>query len=175
MSMTNRTLAAQVRTIRERTIATLQDHFAYDDLDVDEFERRVTAAHTTESPAEIEALTQDLPPLPADVAAPATTGAAASTALATSRAGRAATSLVPASEVKDVQTIRGFMSATTRSGPWAVPRRMIIKATMSSAVLDFREARFPAGVVEIDVRAVMSSAEIIVPPGLAVETDGSAI
>jgi hypothetical protein len=46
---------------------------------------------------------------------------------------------------------------------------------MSSTVLDFREARLPAGPVEVDLRAVMSSAEIIVPPGLAVETEGMAI
>jgi hypothetical protein len=46
---------------------------------------------------------------------------------------------------------------------------------MSSAVLDFREARFPAGTVDLEVRVVMSSVEIIVPPGLAVETSGLAI
>ena len=36
-------------------------------------------------------------------------------------------------------------------------------------------ARLPAGVVDIDLRAVMSSIEILVPPGLAVETEGVAI
>jgi hypothetical protein len=33
----------------------------------------------------------------------------------------------------------------------------------------------PAGPVEIDLRALMASVEIIVPPGLAVETEGTAI
>lgn len=45
---------------------------------------------------------------------------------------------------------------------------------MSATVLDFREARFPAGPVDIEIHAVMSSVEIIVPPGLSVATDGSA-
>jgi hypothetical protein len=46
---------------------------------------------------------------------------------------------------------------------------------MSSTILDFREAQFPAGPVDLDLRAVMASVEIIVPPSLAVETRGSAI
>jgi hypothetical protein len=159
--------AKRVRDTREQVIAALQDHFAHGGLDVEEFEGRVTAAHTAESVEEILALTQDLHDLE-----PLEVSAGGSGAIA--RASSAATALIPAPEVKPLQTIRSFMSATTRTGPWTVPRRLQVKAMMSSAVLDFRDARFPAGPVDLDVRAVMSSAEIIVPPGLAVETDGSA-
>jgi hypothetical protein len=67
------------------------------------------------------------------------------------------------------------MSSTERRGPWTVPRNLAVRSTMSSTVLDFRDARLPAGPVEIDLRAIMSSIEIIVPPGLAVETEGAAI
>ena len=56
-----------------------------------------------------------------------------------------------------------------------MPRKVRVRATMSSTVLDLREARLPAGAVEIDLRAIMSSIEILVPPGLAVETEGMAI
>jgi len=42
----NRLTVAQARDARERVIAALQEHFAHDALDVDEFERRVTVAHT---------------------------------------------------------------------------------------------------------------------------------
>jgi len=148
---------ARAHETRERVIAELQEHFAHDALDVDEFERRVTLAHTSESSVEIACLTADLPPL-ATAPAPAQTKA-----------------LVPADEVKPVQTIRGLMGNTERRGAWAVPRRIHVRATMGSIVLDFRDARMPSGAVEIDLRAVMGSAEIIVPPGLAVETEGSAI
>jgi hypothetical protein len=148
---------ARAHETRERVIAELQEHFAHDALDVDEFERRVTLAHTSESSVEIARLTADLPAL-ASAPAPAQT-----------------TALVPADEVKAVQTIRGIMSSTERRGPWVVPRRIRVRATMSSTVLDFRDARLPAGPVEIDLRAIMSSTEIIVPPGLAVETEGVAI
>jgi hypothetical protein len=56
-----------------------------------------------------------------------------------------------------------------------VPRRMKIVAIMGGAHLDLREARFPPGVVELDVTAVMGGIEIVVPPGLAVQMHGSAI
>jgi cell wall-active antibiotic response 4TMS protein YvqF/uncharacterized protein DUF1707 len=148
---------SRAQDTRERVIGALQEHFAHDALDVDEFERRVTLAHTSESQEAILALLDDLPAL-AD-----TPG----------RAPKAA--LVPADEVRPSQTLRAIMSSTERRGPWVVPRKVRVRATMSSTVLDFREARLPAGAVEIDLRAIMSSVEILVPPGLAVETEGMAI
>ncbi|HVZ75409.1 MAG TPA: DUF1707 domain-containing protein [Polyangia bacterium] len=141
---------------RERVIATLQEHFAHDVLDVDEFERRVTLAHQAEDVASIEAIAADLPVL-ADVPAPVPRAA-----------------LVPAADVRPTQTVLGIMSSTERRGAWVVPRRLRVRATMSSTVLDFRDARLPAGPVEIQIRAVMSSVEIIVPPGLAVDVGGAA-
>ncbi len=152
------TSARDLRNRREHVIAALQNYFAHDDLDVEEFERRVTVAHTSESATEIDALTADLAPLPgAPEPAPALVA------------------LIPAGDRRALQTMRGFMSATTRSGPWSVPAHLRVKALMSSSVLDFREARFPPGPVNLEIRAVMSSVEIIVPPGLSVETYGSAI
>jgi hypothetical protein len=151
----NRLALARAQEARERVIGTLQEHFAHDAIDVEEFERRVTLAHQSESRETILALLDDLPVL-ADVPAPRT-------------------ALVPAAEVRPAQVLRGIMSSTERRGPWAVPRRIVVRATMSSMVLDFRDARLPAGPVEVDLRAVMSSVEILVPPGLAVETEGTAV
>jgi len=149
---------AAARDARERVIAVLQEHFAHDVLDVEEFERRVTVAHTSESAAEIDGLLADLPPLAAGaVPAPATRA------------------LVPAADAPPSQAAFALMSSTRRTGPWTVPRRMLVRGVMSSTVLDFREARFPSGPVDVEIRALMSSVEIIVPPGLAVETRGSAI
>jgi hypothetical protein len=145
----------RVHEARERAIAALSEHFAQDALDVDEFERRVTLAHQAESPTDIAALVADLPVL-VDVPA----------------ASRA--SLVPAADVRPAQTIFGLMSSTERRGAWLVPRRMRVRGTMSSIVLDFRDARLPAGPVDIQIRALMSSVEILVPPGLAVDVGGVA-
>jgi hypothetical protein len=142
---------------RDRVITALQEHFAHDVLDVDELERRVTLAHQSESASEIESLLADLP------------------ALETAPAPATKTALVPAADVTPTKTVYGLMSSTERRGAWVVPRRLSVRGTMSSIVLDFRTARLPAGPVDVELRAVMSSVEIIVPPGLAVETEGSAI
>jgi len=157
MAIENRLALVRVREARERAIAILQENFAHDVLDVDELERRVTAAHTSESPAELAALVADLQPLD---------GAAAAIPVVNA--------LVPASQVNAVATIRATMSATSRGGAWNVPRHLEVRGLMSATVLDFREARFPPGPVDIEIHAVMSSVEIIVPPGLSVATDGSA-
>jgi hypothetical protein len=52
---------------------------------------------------------------------------------------------------------------------------MRIVALFGGANLDLREARFPPGVIDIDVTAVMGGINILVPPGLAVQMHGSAI
>jgi hypothetical protein len=142
---------------RERVIGALQEHFAQGTIEVEEFERRVTRAHQEAAPAAIRALLDDLP------------------ALAGAEPCAATAALVPAAEVRPTQTVRALMSSTERRGPWVVPRRLGVRTVMSSTVLDFRDARLPAGPVEIDLRAVMSSVEIVVPPGLAVEMEGAAV
>ena len=56
----DRATLERTRASRERVIAVLSDAFANDRLDVDEFERRVTVAQTSEAVAEINDLTGDL-------------------------------------------------------------------------------------------------------------------
>jgi hypothetical protein len=46
---------------------------------------------------------------------------------------------------------------------------------MGGICLDFREALLPPGATEVWIFTAMGGAEIIVPPGLAVESDGVAI
>lgn len=169
MAGDNHPTVKELRENRERIIAALQDHFAHDALDVDEFEQRVTVAHTCDSLPDLTALLSDLAPLPSSPPAPAAPGGA----LAPWRSD-ATTALTPLAVERTVSSLRGFMSATTRAGSWSVPRRLLVKTFMSATVLDFREALLPAGVVDLEIRGVMSSIEIIVPPGLAVETDGTA-
>jgi len=151
----------RARTARDRAIAALSDAFAHDAMDVDEFERRVTVAHTSESAAEIQALVADLP---------ASTDAIA----------RVPVALAPADPglVGDelaTQTVYAIMGGVDRRGAWTVPRRWRVVAMMGGAQLDLREARFPAGVIDLEVKAVFGGVQIIVPPGLAVEVHGTAI
>jgi hypothetical protein len=48
-------------------------------------------------------------------------------------------------------------------------------AVMGGLELDFREALLPPGETEVWIFSLMGGAEIIVPPGLTVESDGVAI
>jgi len=162
MPAETRLTLTQERETRDRVIAALSEYFAHDVLDVDEFERRITIAQTSESPAEIDALLSDLPALPA---------VAASTAPAT----KITPALVPASQVRAEQTMLAIMGGVDRRGAWSMPRRLRLVTIMGGAHLDLREARFPPGPVDIEIFSMMGGTEIIVPPGLAVETHGSAI
>jgi hypothetical protein len=154
----DRAAQARVHEARERAIATLSDGFANDALDVDEFERRVTLAHTSESPQEIAALTSDLP--------------ASTTALA-----RATVALAPATadDGRTPETVYAIFGGVDRRGSWNVPRRWRVVAAFGGAQLDLREARFPTGVIDLEVKAIFGGVQIIVPPGLAVEVHGTAI
>jgi hypothetical protein len=159
--MADRTALQRVHDTREQVIATLSDAFARDVLDVDEFERRVTVAHTSETLAQIEALVADLP------ATTTTTTALAPTSVA----------LVPAGEGQEAppQTVYAVFGGVDRRGTWTVPRNLRVVAMMGGAVLDLREARFPRGVVDLEVKAIFGGVQILVPPGLALEVHGSAI
>jgi hypothetical protein len=161
LTQPNRALIRRAQETRERVIAHLSDHFAHDVLDVDEFERRVTVAQTSENPADIEALLTDL----REVAGPI---APLPTVVPT-----VVPAPLPAERNRD--TLYAIFGGIDRRGAWTVPRRMKIVAIMGGAHLDLREARFPPGVVELDVTAVMGGIEIVVPPGLAVQMHGSAI
>jgi len=156
----DRTALKRARETRERVIARLSEHFAADTLEVDEFERRVTLAHTKDSPEAIEALLADLPALGGGVqaVAPGPT---------------VVPSLVPADE--DRQSMFAVFGGVQRGGTWTVPRKLRVTAAMGGVQLDLREARFPPGGVDIHVRAVFGGIDIIVPPGLAVQMHGSAI
>lgn len=140
---------------RERVIQELIEHYAQDALDDRGFEGRLDRAHVARSLQELDALVADLPALrtaPAPAPLPAAAG-----------------------EVRDTQTVVAIMGGAVRKGSWVPPRQLQVIAVMGGAELDFREARFGAGVVEVTVFALMGGVEITVPPGVRVEVEGVAI
>lgn len=159
--MPDRATLQRVHDVRERAIAVLSEAFAQDALDVDEFERRVTRAHTSDVVAEIEALLADLPN---------TTAATPPASVALVPAGESGGALEAPGE-----TVYAVFGGVDRRGSWTVPRRFRVVAMMGGASLDLREARFPRGVIDLEVKAIFGGVQILVPPGLAVEVHGTAI
>jgi hypothetical protein len=150
---------------RERTVDALCEHFANDVFEVEEFERRVDVAHRAETLEELRELLLDLPSgdLPIRVED--------ASKLPMARPVPA----VPASRVKDRDTIVAVLSASKREGRWIPARKSTVVGVVGSVELDYREALLGPGVTEVMAVAVLGNIEILAPPGLYVECEGMAV
>jgi hypothetical protein len=77
--------------------------------------------------------------------------------------------------VKERGGMAAILSHQSRKGVWTVPRHFRVACVLGNAELDLREARLASGVTEIEVFALFASVEILVPPGIRVETEGGGI
>jgi hypothetical protein len=150
-----------LRHQRERTIAELCEHFAQDHLEAEELELLIDRAHQSTTLAELEGLVHGLPGL-----RPANASAAAP---------HPGYSIAVPGETRDQQWVVAVMGGNERAGSWAPARSIYVVAVMGGVSLDFREARMDPGVTEVYCFAWMGGVEIIVPPGLRVESNGVGI
>jgi hypothetical protein len=156
-------LATPLDHTRQVTIDALCEHFANDVMDVEEFERRVDVAHTASSNAELRELLRDLPG--GNLPAVSGTGAVAARGYAMTTADR----------VKARSFAVAVLGGTHRKGRWTPARTNFAIAIMGGADLDFREAVLGPGVTELQVFTMWGGVEVIVPPGLNVESHGIGI
>jgi hypothetical protein len=140
---------------KERTINVLSDHFAQDNLSVEELERRLTLVYRATSVPALRELTRDLP--------------SEGTAVAERRA-------APLPEVfaPEDGRIVSIMATTKRRGMWQPPRHLDLWCLMSETRLDLTEAHLSPGVTEIEVHALMAQVKVIVAPGVRVVCQPSA-
>jgi uncharacterized protein DUF1707 len=150
-----------LRDRREAVIQILTDSFSNDLVDVESFEERLSRAHQATSLAALDALVADLEPLPADARRAPLVMLEPNQALERDRPQR--------------RTALALFGSVERHGGWLVPRELKLVATFGSAVIDVREANFAAGVTELRAYATFGSIEIIVPPHLTVECEGTGI
>ncbi len=152
-------------TSRQQAIDALCEHFASDRLSVEEFERRLDSAHRAESADDLRKLLVDLPsadlPVPKDRPSLPTVDQAKAS--------------VPASRVKERGYLLAALGGVDRKGRWIPAKTTYAAALMGGIALDYREALLPPGVTEVWIFTLMGGAEIVVPPGLCVESDGIAI
>ena len=136
---------------RERTIERLSAHFANDRLSIDELDARLERAYAATSLAELDALTADLPDT--QPVARVESGTSPSRAL---------------ERYEGPSVIRAIMSETRRGGLWVVPPELDVKALMANITLDLRSAMLSPGVTDIEIKAMMASVQILLPPGVRV-------
>lgn len=152
---------------RQVTVDALCEHFANDLMPVEEFERRVDAAHRAQSVDELKQLLRDLPG--GDLPAPAAGQAVPA------QVPRPAAPVVAPDRIPARNTVVAILGGTVRKGRWLPARTNVALSIMGGTHLDFREAALGPGVTEIKVLAMMGGVEIVVPPWVHVESHGAGI
>ena len=150
---------------RQVTVDALCEHFANDAMSVEEFERRVEAAHRAQTVDDLKELLRDLPG--GDL--PATTGSASVPAP------RPQHRITAAAHVPPRELVVAILGGARRKGRWTPARTNVALAVMGGTELDFREAALGPGVTDVKVFTMMGGVEIIVPPGVHVESRGIGI
>ena len=143
---------------RQQVIEQLCNHYAAENLTDEGLEERLTRAYAATTLPALQELVADLP-----VQAAGATSPSSAVAIARPEA------------VAEKQVILAVMGGAERRGVWTPPRHLSVVTVMGGAELDFREARFAPGVTEITCFALMGGVQIIVPPGVHVETNGMAL
>jgi hypothetical protein len=127
-------------------------------LDLEELDARLEATFAARTYADLVPITLDLPahPLPAT---PARTAASSS--------------LVVPGPAKESHL--AIMSGFDRRGVWTVPERLNVFCFWGGAELDLRQARFAAQECVITINAIMGGAQVVVPPHVNVQMEGTGI
>jgi hypothetical protein len=147
---------------REAKIDELSNFFANDDLTLEDLERRIESVYKAASVTELETITADLK-------------------LATVRPDEytraklaRATPSLPQSYDAEYARILSIMSSTRRAGRWVVPRKLDVVAIMTDAKIDITHALLPPGIIELDMRVIMASFKLVVPPNVRVINESHA-
>jgi len=152
---------------REQKITELSEHFANDNLSLEDLERRIERVYKAASVADLDQVTADLRGLAPLVDQRPKTGKRER--LVPSPEPLSAQAPVPAGYEIPHSRLLAIMSSTRRVGRWAVPRDMRTVALMSDTKLDLTNASLPVGgVVHLEITAIMAAVKIIVPPGMRV-------
>jgi len=149
MQELDRTLASDGE--RDAAAERLQVAFAEGRLTDSEFDQRMRSALTARTRAELAGLLADL----------------------RERALQVRQDLAPAPGTRGPGRLAvSFKSSVRRAGRWRVPRRYTAVVYKGSGVLDLRAAELTAPVTTIVAVAYKSQVDILVPPGVRVETGG---
>ncbi len=159
---------------QQRTIDVLCESFAQDEMNVEEFERRVELVHGAKTLEELRSILADLPTstLPVKSDSPPQTATVPYSQPIVELAPRPT---LPPDRVPGHSVMVGIMGGGGRAGAWTPARHNWVVGVMGGHGLDFREAHFGPGVTEVHLLAIMGGVEILVPPDVRVECSGIGI
>jgi hypothetical protein len=152
---------------REQKISELSQHFANDDLSLEDLERRIERVYKAGNLSELDAITSDLR-APPPLAVPANV-------VASSPASPSAPDYASSSPPTRSTRILAIMSESKRTGRWLVPPRVDVVSLMADTKIDLTSAVLPPGGAEFHVRSVWAACKIIVPPEMRVINEMHAI
>jgi hypothetical protein len=144
---------------REKTIDVLRQSFARDEIEVEEFEKRIELVLQAETAEQLRLLLADLP----------------NAAVPVKREAAVPRSTLPADRIPAHSLVVGIMGGGRRSGAWIPARNNWVVGVMGGCELDFRDAQLGPGVTEVRVLAIMGGVKIIAPPDLLVDCSGIGI
>jgi hypothetical protein len=130
---------------RDRTITALQDHYAKNRLEIEDFERRVELAERATTGRELARSIDGLPVI-AEVVAPS----------------------APV-------TLNAVLGSVTRRGRFTLPQQLTVTATLGNVDLDLTEAELARGLTTLVAVARFGSITITVPDDIDVESNGRAL
>jgi hypothetical protein len=136
---------------RDRVVELLRVAAGDGRLTAEELDERLEVALTARTYDRLNALVKDLPAAPGLVAG------------------------APAPEPKELVRIDCHSSLVKREGPWVVPRRMEVRVTSGSVVLDFTEAVIMQPSLQIDAEVHSGGLTLITRPGIVVDADDVAV
>lgn len=138
---------------RERVVALLREASVDGRLTVEELADRAEQAEDARTHAQLQAIVADLLPPGATIpVGPLAGGGAMATG--------------------EVERHRAVLSSLDRRGRWQLAPRSRFVATLGSIQLDLRQAVMPGPEVEIELKAVLGSCQLLVPEGTDVRVSG---
>lgn len=157
-----------IEKLREQVMDRLTEHYSRENLSMEEFERRAGEATKARTQTALYVLVSDLPAMPRDDMMPAAREAAYPRA--DTRGYQVASSDCP-----DKDVVFCVFGGASRKGIWNAPRKLDAMCVFGGAEIDFRKAAIPPEGVRINVMAIFGGVDIIIPPGLRVQTKGIGI
>ena len=149
-----------VERLRDQVIEQLQENYARDVIEMEEYERRLELATASEDRFELLKLVQDLPIHRGDSAA------AAAQARETEEYGDRRPD-----RIREQEHMVAVFSGVSRKGRWRPARSSKLLALFGGLELDFRKAELPPGDSYIDGLCLFGGGEITVPEGINVEVE----